>query len=479
GDGALPDPSRAPRRRAGRGGGDGGDRHGPGRGRRGGAAAAGGRPVRRQGRRQEGRPGAVQPRRQAVPRAVPPGRPVARSLLHRHRAPLLRRRAPGRRPRRPVGGGRRRRPPPDHRPAGRWRRRTGDAVAGPPRRPRPRPGRRRAVADDHRAGPRRPRRRPGTAGSRPRRRRRRRHQRRRPRPPERRRHHWRRHHRHHRPRRRHRPPPPLRRPAARRPQGRRPAVTGTWDPAQYRRFAAERRQPFDDLVALCTPVAGGSVVDLGCGPGNLTAELHDALRAARTVGVDSSAAMLADAPTGVPGLSFVQGDLAAWDTGPVDVVFANASLQWVDDHPTLLARLRRGLRPGGQLAFQVPANFGHPSHRLAREVAAEAPFAAAGGVPADRGAAVLAPTAYAECLDDLGATHQHVRLQVYGHHLDGPDAVVEWVGGTLLTPYRNRLDPDTYQAFVDRYRRRLTEELGDRRPYFYAFPRILCWARFP
>ncbi len=111
-----------------------------------------------------------------------------------------------------------------------------------------------------------------------------------------------------------------------------------------------------------------------------------------------------------------------------------------------------------------------------------APFAAAlaasGGPPPDRGDAVLAPSAYAEIVHDLGATAQHVRLEVYGHVLDETGAVVEWVRGTLLTPYRERLDEATYDAFVDRYRERLVETLGERRPYFYAFPRILCWARF-
>ncbi|HVX21769.1 MAG TPA: methyltransferase domain-containing protein [Acidimicrobiales bacterium] len=258
--------------------------------------------------------------------------------------------------------------------------------------------------------------------------------------------------------------------------------TGAWDPARYGRFAAERRQPFDDLLAHCRPVPGGAVADLGCGTGRLTSDLHRALEAGTTVGIDSSEAMLAAAPRDLPGLSFRLADLAAWDGPPVDVVFANASLHWVDDHPGLLARLRSALRPGGQLAFQVPANFDHPSHLLAREVAAEAPFAAAlaaaGGPPPDRGGAVLAPARYAEILYDLGADEQLAGLQVYGHLLEDTAAVVEWVGGTLLTPYRQRLAAETYDAFVDRYRDRLVAGLGDHRPYFYAFPRILCWARF-
>jgi trans-aconitate 2-methyltransferase len=260
-----------------------------------------------------------------------------------------------------------------------------------------------------------------------------------------------------------------------------PDSPGTWDPAQYDRFAAERRQPFDDLLALCIAVTGGTVVDLGCGTGRLTAELHRTLGAARTIGIDISAPMLAEAPRDVPGLSFATGNLASWDGPAVDLVFANASLHWVDDHSALLARIRRDLNSGGQLAFQVPANFGHPSHRLARQVAAEPPFAAAlgGDPPADRGASVLRPEEYAELLHLLGAGEQVVRLQVYGHRLAAAVDVVEWVQGTLLTPYRQRFDDATYAAFVDRYRQRLEEELGDRRPYFYAFCRILCWARFP
>lgn len=251
----------------------------------------------------------------------------------------------------------------------------------------------------------------------------------------------------------------------------------SWDPARYEQFAAERSQPFFDLLALCAPVPGGTAVDLGCGTGRLTAELHRRIGASATLGIDRSPEMLAPAPAGVGGLTFCLGDLAEWEGPPVDLVFANASMQWVDDHPGLLARLRRALRPGGQLAFAVPANFAHPSHRLAREVAAGPPFSAY-GLPADRSAAVLAPERYAEVLDGLGADDLCVRLQVYGHRLASTEAVVDWVSGTLLTPYRERMDGSVYQEFVARYRAALLAELGDRRPYFYAFARLLAWARF-
>jgi trans-aconitate 2-methyltransferase len=256
-----------------------------------------------------------------------------------------------------------------------------------------------------------------------------------------------------------------------------------WNPDQYERFRSERQQPFDDLLMLCHPVPGGRVVDLGCGTGDLTRILHQEMEAKETVGIDSSQAMLARAEAShgdAPGLSFAQGDIASWLGEDVNLVFANASFQWVDDHLNLLARMRTALAPDGQLAFQVPANYRHPSHLLALAVGNESPFIDAldGDVPEDRGRFVLSPELYADLLYELGAKDQVVRMEVYGHELESIGEVVEWVMGTLLTPYRKRLSPELFEEFVERYRERLIEELGEREPYFYGFRRILCWARF-
>lgn len=259
-------------------------------------------------------------------------------------------------------------------------------------------------------------------------------------------------------------------------------ASDSWSPDQYRRFEEERRQPFDDLLGLVVPVPGGRVVDLGCGTGGLTSELHRTLRAAETVGVDSSPAMLAEAGrVRAAGLRFRMEDAARLDEKGWDVVFANASLQWVPDHPALVPRLRAALAGGGQLAFQVPANFDHPSHVVAADLAATEPFASdmIAPLPPAPGTTVLAPEAYAAILDSLGAEAQHVRLQVYAHHLGGPDEVVEWMKGTALNRYRDVFTPATYQRFEARYRQLLAGRLGDKKPYFYAFKRILAWARFP
>ena len=149
----------------------------------------------------------------------------------------------------------------------------------------------------------------------------------------------------------------------------------------------------------------------------------------------------------------------------------------------MLGRWAASLRPGGQLAVQVPANIDHPSHHVSSELATEPWDAAAfgGEPPPDPVQSVHSGPRSTPCvLDRLGFEHQHVRLQVYGHHHLGSTAdVVEWVKGTSLTRFRRVLDDETYASFEERYRQRLVAALGDHRPYFYAFKRILMWGQLP
>lgn len=248
----------------------------------------------------------------------------------------------------------------------------------------------------------------------------------------------------------------------------------SWDPAQYNRFAAERQAPFWDLEGLLLPVERPRVVDLGCGDGQLTAALHERLGASSTLGVDLSPAMLdAARQRAGPTLSFVAGDIASWTGTDVDVVVSNAALHWVRNHPQVLARWSAALAPGGQLAVQVPANADHPAQLAAQELASEMLGERAPGDPVAEN--VLAPERYAELLEELGFERQHVRLQVYGHRLAGAEEVVEWVKGASLTRLKAVMTDDEFASFESEYRHRLARALGDRRPYFYAFKRILMW----
>jgi trans-aconitate 2-methyltransferase len=275
-------------------------------------------------------------------------------------------------------------------------------------------------------------------------------------------------------------------------------VADPWDPAQYEQFVAERNAPFFDLLALVRPIPGGRAADLGCGTGALTAELHRHVQAALTLGVDGSQAMLARARAlAGGGLSFARGDIASFaeagkrgEPGEPgkrgepggqarwDLIFSNAALQWVPDHPRLLERLAATLAAGGQLAVQVPANQDHVSHLVAAELAAEEPFSrATGGYR--RVNPVQPPERYAELLERLGFAEQHVRLQIYPHHLTGREQVIDWARGTLLTDYQRRMPAELFERFLAGYRERLLPRLDRRRPYFYPFKRILLWGAGP
>jgi trans-aconitate 2-methyltransferase len=255
-----------------------------------------------------------------------------------------------------------------------------------------------------------------------------------------------------------------------------------WNPEQYERFKDERSRPFFDLLALVRPRVGMRVVDLGCGTGELTRDLHVKLAAEETLGIDSAESMLAkSAPFAGDGLRFEQAKIEAWTVGaPVDLIFSNAALQWVEGQEPLLARLASMLAPGGQLAVQVPANEDHASHVVAAEVAREAPFAEALGGHVRR-SSNLRLEQYATLLYRLGFDEMTVRMQVYGHRLPSREGVVEWVKGTLLTDYAKRMPADLFTRFVSRYREALLPRLADsaepagKAEYFFGFKRILFW----
>src|SRR5256885_10184756 len=137
----------------------------------------------------------------------------------------------------------------------------------------------------------------------------------------------------------------------------------SWDPARYLSFAGHRLRPALDLmqrIALATPK---SVVDLGCGPGNVTAMLRERWPEAALVGVDNSPEMLRKARHDFPAIAWTEADIAGWQAArPVDVIFSNAALHWVPDHAQLLPRLVSQLASHGVLAVQMPHNHRAPSH---------------------------------------------------------------------------------------------------------------------
>ncbi|HSB02222.1 MAG TPA: methyltransferase domain-containing protein [Anaerolineales bacterium] len=249
-----------------------------------------------------------------------------------------------------------------------------------------------------------------------------------------------------------------------------------WDPKQYHKFQAQRSAPFYDLLALVEKRPHLKVVDLGCGTGELTRQLADALPDSDVTGLDSSAQMLQKTAAFVsPCLRFEQGDQSQL-TGEWDLIFSNAALQWSENHTELIPRLYRGLAPGGQIAVQVPSNHNHISHQLYREIASEEPFQSIlKGF--QRYAPVLSIDEYARLLFACGAEDIIVFEKIYPHILEDSDAVMEWISGTALVPYFERLG-EHKQEFVEALRTKMRRALPDR-PVFYPFRRTLFSARKP
>jgi trans-aconitate 2-methyltransferase len=249
-----------------------------------------------------------------------------------------------------------------------------------------------------------------------------------------------------------------------------------WDPKQYHKFQAERSAPFFDLLALVEVRPYLNVVDLGCGTGELTRELANALPGSQVTGLDSSAQMLEKAASYTSAsLRFEQGDQAQL-TGDWDLIFSNAALQWSENHAELIPRLYQRLKPGGQIAVQAPSNHNHISHQLYRETAGEEPFKSVlKGF--QRYAPVLSIDEYASLLFECGAENIIVFEKVYAHVLEDADAVVEWISGTALVPYFERLG-EYKEAFIDALRLKMRAALPDT-PVFYPFRRTLFSARKP
>lgn len=254
-----------------------------------------------------------------------------------------------------------------------------------------------------------------------------------------------------------------------------------WDPQQYTRYADERGRPFLDLVARVGASAPRRVVDVGCGPGALTALLAQRWPAALVEGIDSSPDMIdAAGPLRSVRLSFRVADAAQWEPpADLDVIISNATLQWVPDHFPVVERWAEALPPGGWLAVQVPGNFGSPSHTLMRELAESARWRSVlGGVLRHRDA-VGTPEQYAALLLGCGLAVD-VWETTYLHVLSGADPVLEWVRGTGLRPVLAALSPADQAAFEAEYAAALRDAYPQtEQGTLFPFRRIFAVAERP
>jgi trans-aconitate 2-methyltransferase len=291
-----------------------------------------------------------------------------------------------------------------------------------------------------------------------------------------------------------------------------------WDPETYLRYGDERSRPFYDLTARVGAAQPRVVVDLGCGPGTLTATLSTRWPAARVIGLDSSVEMIESATaregtvsdgtaregtaregtaregtaregtaregtvSGASGIEFEVADARTWSPGPdVDVVISNAALQWVPGHEALLVRWARELTAGSWLAVQVPGNFAAPSHRALYATAEEPRWRGLVDLVL-RDAPVSDPADYADLLTGAGCQVDAWET-TYVHLLpaSGPDhPVLTWMEGTALRPVRAALGGEG--ADWDAFRARLAQRLAEAYPIrgglvYFPFRRVFFVAR--
>jgi trans-aconitate 2-methyltransferase len=251
----------------------------------------------------------------------------------------------------------------------------------------------------------------------------------------------------------------------------------TWDPKTYLAFGGERTRAAAELMARIGVDSPKRVADLGCGPGNSTALLSARWPVAQVEGIDNSPAMLAEArATAIPA-RWIEADVARWSPGNTyDVIYSNATLQWIGDHETLLPRLVSFLSPHGVLAFQVPRNFREPSHTIAQDLATEPRWADKLARARDWWN-VLEPEGYYNILEPLAAAIDIWETR-YVQTLDGADAVYRWVLGTGLRPFVDALEGEEREAFLAEYRTRAARAYPRRESGVTVFPfqRLFCVA---
>jgi trans-aconitate 2-methyltransferase len=216
-----------------------------------------------------------------------------------------------------------------------------------------------------------------------------------------------------------------------------------WNTSLYLRFERERTQPSRDLLARITIDQPEEIVDLGCGPGNSTGILRQRWPSAKIVGVDNSPTMLEQAKETDPRTEWCCQDISSWQPASrVDLIFANASLHWLPDHESLLSSLMQQLKPGGILAFQVPALYDQPATEAIREISALDTWR----IYAPKSSPIVhPPPAY---YDYLAGKAGSIDLweTIYHHPLPDHIAILDWYRGTGLRPYLEALPDETARA---------------------------------
>lgn len=230
-----------------------------------------------------------------------------------------------------------------------------------------------------------------------------------------------------------------------------------WSATQYSKFIEDRTRAARDLLSAVPLEAPGHVVDLGCGPGNSTALLCTRYPDAKVMGLDSDPDMIATAQKNLPNCRFTQANIEDWRPDvPPDLLFANASLQWVGDHHALFPHLMGLIAPQGALAVQMPDNLAEPSHLAMAQIAADPRWADRLAKAAARRKPLIAPQDLYALLRPMAAKVDVWRT-IYHFELQGIEGIVEWFKGSALRPLLGPLNAAEQADFLDQYRALLAQ----------------------
>jgi trans-aconitate 2-methyltransferase len=217
--------------------------------------------------------------------------------------------------------------------------------------------------------------------------------------------------------------------------------TTDWNPELYLKYNKERIQPSVDLISRIQTENPGHIIDIGCGPGNSTQILRQRWPNSSIVGVDNSEAMIKRARKDYPDMEWKLID-AGKDAipGRFDIVFSNATIQWIPDHLNLFTRLRAILKNQGVIAIQIPLFFDMKIGQIIQRIAGNSRWFSHTGTVID----MFTIHSYSDYYDVLTGMFSSVEIYVtdYIHIMNSHTSILEMIKGAGLKPYLERLSDD-------------------------------------
>jgi trans-aconitate 2-methyltransferase len=251
-----------------------------------------------------------------------------------------------------------------------------------------------------------------------------------------------------------------------------------WNPEIYNKFKNIRYQPFYDLIDFIKPMETMKAIDLGCGTGEQTAILADKFPKANFLGVDSSDEMLEQSKSlETDNLHFKKATTEETiESGEKwDLIFSNAALQWSDDHEILFPKLIELVNPKGQFAVQMPVQPENKLNKILSELVDEEPFKSfLNGFKRD--SPVLNIDDYAQILFDGGLENLQIMQKVYPIIANDHDTLYNFISGSALIPYIEKLEDDQKELFIKTYKERIAIHFP-KLPAIYSFKRLLLYGQ--